>query len=126
MTRGLPSIRPRTNSGKVFWFTRWLSTSTKPTVAFLSASGSAPRTGSIAPAPTSFSLAIAFCVAGLAGSFEDRISVTSRSARRFVKKLIQPLRQGSSRHTKGPLPESHACRQARFNRMPVRPPQGPK
>jgi len=34
--------------------------------------------------------ATAFCVAAPVGSFEDRISVTSRSARMFVKKLIQP------------------------------------
>ena len=65
MTRGLPSMRPRTKTGKVFWFTRWLSTSTKPMVADLSASGSAPSTGSMAPGPTSFSRAIAFCLAGL-------------------------------------------------------------
>ena len=61
-------------------------------VADLSASGSAPNTASIAPGPTSFSRAIAFCVAGLDGSVADRISVTSRSARKFVKKLIQPFR----------------------------------
>src|ERR1700722_11458969 len=67
-------------------------------VADLSASGSAPSTGSMAPAPTSFRRAMAFCRAGLAGSVEDRISVTSRSARRFVKKLIRPFRRGSFLH----------------------------
>ena len=68
------------------------STSTNATVAFLSASGSAPKIGSIAPGPGLFSFATAFCVAGLAGSVVDRISVISRSARKFVKKLIQPFR----------------------------------
>src|SRR5215469_8975873 len=65
-------------------------------VAPLSASGRAANTASIAPGPTSFSRATAFCVSELVGSGEDRISVTSRSARKFVKKLIQPLRLGSS------------------------------
>src|SRR5204863_3830290 len=69
------------------------STSTKAMVAALSASGSAANTDSMAPGPTSFSRAIAFWVAALLGSFDDRISVTSRSARKFVKKLIQPFRR---------------------------------
>ena len=63
-------------------------------VALLSASGSAANTDSMAPGPTSFSRATAFCVAGLAGSVDDRISVISRSARKFEKKLIQPVREG--------------------------------
>jgi hypothetical protein len=46
----------------------------------------------MAPGPTSISRTTAFFVAGLAGSFEERISVTSRSARKFVKKLIEPFR----------------------------------
>jgi phosphopantothenoylcysteine synthetase/decarboxylase len=46
----------------------------------------------------SFSRATAFCVSELVGSGEDRISVMSRSARKFVKKLIQPFRRSSSRH----------------------------
>src|SRR6185312_2154528 len=79
------------NCGKVFWFTRPVRTSTKATVAFLSASGNAANTGSIAPGPRSLSFAIVFCVAGLVGSVADLISVTRRSARKFVKKLIQPL-----------------------------------
>src|SRR5581483_4824578 len=41
--------------------------------------------------------AIDFCVAGLAGSVADLISVTRRSARKFVKKLIQPFRWGPAR-----------------------------
>jgi hypothetical protein len=44
----------------------------------------------------SFSRATAFCVSELVGSGEDRISVMSRSARKFVKKLIQPFRRSSS------------------------------
>ena len=91
MTRGLPSIRPRTNCGKVFWLTSAVSTSTNASVAPLSASGSAPRIGSMAPGPMSFSRAMAFCRAGLVASVAERISVTSRSARRFVKKLMQPI-----------------------------------
>jgi len=62
-------------------------------VAALSASGSAANTDSMAPGPTSFSRAIAYWVAALLASFDDRISVTSRSARKFVKKLIQPFRR---------------------------------
>jgi hypothetical protein len=46
--------------------------------------------------PSSFSRSIAFCVAGLEASVADRISVTSRSARKFVKKLIQLSVAGSS------------------------------
>src|ERR1700733_10410166 len=88
-TRGLPWTRPSTNCGKVFWLTRPVSTSTNATVAFLSASGNAANTGSIAPGPRSLSFAIVFCVAGLAGSVADLISVTRRSARKFVKKLIR-------------------------------------
>jgi hypothetical protein len=38
------------------------------------------------------SLATALWVAGLAGLVDERISVISRSARKFVKKLIQPFR----------------------------------
>src|SRR6202042_2942281 len=91
-TRGLPSISPRTKIGKVFWLTSELKASTKPTVAFLSASGNAPKMGSIAPAPKPLSLATALCVAGLAEFEVDRISVTRRSARKFVKKPIQPFR----------------------------------
>src|SRR5437879_2145521 len=98
ITRGLPSIRPRTNCGKVFWLTSAPSTSTNAMVAFLSASGSTANTASMAPGPSSFSLATAFCVAGLAESVEDLISVTSRSARRFVKKLIQPFRRAQLPH----------------------------
>jgi hypothetical protein len=40
-------------------------------------------------------LAMAFCVAAFPESVEDLISVISRSARKFVKKLIQPFRLGS-------------------------------
>src|SRR6266853_890768 len=76
------------NCGNVFWLTSPASTSTNAMVAALSASGRAPNTASMAPGPTSFSRATAFCVAAPVGSFEDRISVTSRSARKFVKKLI--------------------------------------
>src|SRR5690242_16611492 len=97
MTRGLPWTRPSMNCGKVFWFTRPVSTSTNATVAFLSASGNAANTGSMAPEPRSFSFAIDFCVAGLAGSVAALISVTSRSARKFVKKLIQPFRWGPAK-----------------------------
>jgi hypothetical protein len=38
---------------------------------------------------------MAFWVSGLAGSLEDRISVISRSARKLVKKLIQPFGKGT-------------------------------
>src|SRR5690349_8080034 len=69
-----------------------LITSTNATVAFLSASGRAAKIGSSAAGPTSFSFAMAFCVAGLWGFEEDLISVTSRSARKLVKKPIQPFR----------------------------------
>ena len=102
------------NCGKVFWLTRLASTSTNAMVADLSASGSAPNTASIAPGPTSFSRAIAFCVAGLDGSVADRISVTSRSARKFVKKLIQPFRGEPLLHVAAapPAPE-HYARQGR-------------
>src|ERR1700730_15302989 len=89
MTRGLPWMRPSMNCGKVFRLTRPVSTSTNATVAFLSASGNAANTGSIAPGPRSCSFAIVFCVAGLAGSVAALISVTRRSARKFVKKLIK-------------------------------------
>src|SRR5579863_4392065 len=95
-TRGLPSTSPRRNCGKVFWLTRLDSTSTSAMVEALSASGNAANTASMALGPTSFSRATAFCVAGLAGSVEDRISVISRSARRFEKKLIQPVRRSNS------------------------------
>ncbi len=91
MTRGLPWISPCTNCGKVFWLTTPPSTSTKAMVAFLSESGRAAKTGSMAPAPRSFSLATARWVLWLEGSVVDLISVISRSARKFVKKLIQPL-----------------------------------
>ena len=47
MTRGLPSTRPRTNSGNVLGSRARVSTSTKATVAFLSASGRAPNTRSM-------------------------------------------------------------------------------
>ena len=94
MTRGLPSTRPRTNSGKVFWLTSAVSTSTNATVADLSASGSAPRIGSIAPGPDLLQPRDRLLPRGAwSGSVDDRISVTSRSARRFVKKLIQPFRR---------------------------------
>src|ERR1035438_5099593 len=63
----------------------------------LSASGSAANTASMAPGPTSFSRSTAFLVAGSVGSFEERISVTSLSARRFVKKLIEPFHAGGRR-----------------------------
>jgi hypothetical protein len=46
----------------------------------------------MAPAPKDLSFATALCVAGLAGFEDERISVTKRSARKFVKKLIQPFR----------------------------------
>src|SRR5262249_33735738 len=95
ITRGLPSMRPRTKVGKDFGLAIALITSTKATVAFLSASGSAANIGSSAAGPPSFSFAMAFCVAGLWGSLEDLISVMSRSARRLVKKPIQPFRQGT-------------------------------
>ncbi len=95
ITRALPSTSPRTNCGKVFWLTRPASTSTKATVAVLLASGRAAKMGSIAPGPRSLSLAMAFFRAGLSASVDDRISVISRSARKFVKKLIQPLRSGA-------------------------------
>ena len=45
ITRGLPSTRPRTNCGKDFGLTMALSTSTKATVAFLSASGKRGENG---------------------------------------------------------------------------------
>src|SRR5215470_2444634 len=99
MTRGLPSTSPRMYSGKVLWLTRLPSTSTNAKVAPLSASGRAPKIGSIAPGPTAVSRATAFCVSELVGSDEDRISVMSRSARKFVKKLIQPFRRPSSLRT---------------------------
>src|ERR1700682_5985559 len=103
------------NCGNVFWLTRPASTSTNAMVEPLSASGRAANTASMAPGPTSFSRATAFCVAAPVGpppptpppafcvaapveSFEDRISVTSRSARKFVKKLIQPFRRGQLLH----------------------------
>src|SRR5215475_7441682 len=78
--------------GNVLGVTSAASTSTNATVEFLSASGRAPNTHSMAGAPRSLSLAIAFWVAGLAGLVEDLISVTRRSARKFVKKLIRPFR----------------------------------
>src|SRR5580700_6168855 len=46
--------------------------------------------GSIALEPISFSFAAAFCATGSVGPVEDLISVTSRSARKLVKKLIHP------------------------------------
>jgi hypothetical protein len=42
----------------------------------------------MAPGPRSFNRATAFCMTGLPASVDDRISVISRSARKFVKKLI--------------------------------------
>src|SRR5919107_517569 len=92
-TRGLPSTRPRMNCGKDFGVTSVLSTSTKATVAFLSDSGNAAKIESSAAGPVSFSFAMAFCVAGLWGSLDDRISLTSRSARILEKKPIQPFRR---------------------------------
>src|ERR1700735_3114624 len=91
-TPGLPSLRPRTKIGEVFLLTRGPKASRRPTVAFLSASGNAPKMGSIAPAPRPLSLATDLCVAGLAEFEDERISVTRRSARKFVKKPIQPFR----------------------------------
>ena len=70
----------------------------------MSASGSAANTDSMAPGPRSFSRATAFWVAGLAGSVQDLISVISRSARKLVKKLIQPFRKA----TPAPLPRASA------------------
>ena len=92
MTRGLPSTRPRTKSGKVFGVDERAEHLDEATVAFLSASGSAPKTGSMAPGPRSLSLATAFWSRGSQDRLVERISVTSRSARKFVKKLIQPVR----------------------------------
>ncbi len=99
------------NCGKVFWLTRPVSTSTNATVAFLSASGNAANTGSIAPGPRSLSLAIVFCVAGLAGSVAALISVTSRSARKFVKKLING--SALSRETPAGTLQDYATAQGR-------------
>src|SRR5690348_3726480 len=90
--------------GKDFGLTRPASTSTKARVAFLSASGRAANTGSIAPGPKSFRRAMAFWVSGLAGSVQDLISVISLSARKLVKKLIQPFRKG----TPAPLPRARS------------------
>src|ERR1700730_7804694 len=99
------------NCGNVFWLTRPVSTSTNAMVEPLSASGRAANTASMAPGPTSFSRATAFCVATPVGSFEDRISVTSRSARKFVKKLIQPFRRGRLLHTSSALAnQSQGCK----------------
>src|SRR3974377_1392976 len=84
-------------------------------VAALSASGSAPSTVSMAPGPTSFSRATAFCVAGLVGSLEERISVSSRSARKFVKKLIRPFCPTRLLHTSA---RPHGVTDARQFRLP--------
>src|SRR5512146_491989 len=102
-TRGLPSTRPRTKSGKDFGLTSPPSTSTKARVAFLSASGEAANPGSIAPGPRPGRRAMAFWVSGLAGSVQDLISVISLSARKLVKKLIHPFRKG----TPAPLPRAN-------------------
>src|ERR1700733_6433711 len=90
ISRGLPSTRPRRKRGKVLALISAESTSTITTVMFLSASGTAASTASIAPGPRSFSLAAAFWTAGSLGPVPDRMSDTSLSARKFVKKLIQP------------------------------------
>ena len=99
---------PRTYSGNVLGLTSEVSTSTKATVAFLSDSGSAPNTASIAAGPRSLSLATAFSVAGSAGFWVDLISVTRRSARKLEKKLIQPLPIGlrGPRETTAPAPRA--------------------
>ena len=89
--------RPGDAGGNVFGLTITESASTNATVAFLSASGSAPKIASIAPGPRPRSFATARCVAGLAGFVVERISVIRRSARKFVKKLIQPFRWGRIR-----------------------------
>src|SRR3974390_1855336 len=112
MTRGLPSTRPCMKRGKVLELTIAESTSTKVPVEFLSASGNAAKIGSIAPGPSSLSLLAAFWAVASAGPVDDLTSVTSRSARKFVKKLIQPCRREPYTPTLavGYLPERPALR----------------
>jgi hypothetical protein len=80
--------RPWTNSGKDLFVTSVESTSTKATVAFLSASASAWMDGSIAPGPRPLSLATDRSVSSLRGLSAVLIWVISRSERKFVKKPI--------------------------------------
>src|SRR5690606_6527572 len=86
--RELPSRSPCTYSGKVLLETRCESTSTRATVAFLSASPSARMTGSMALGPMPLSLATDFSVSSPRGLSVDLICVISRSERRFEKKPI--------------------------------------
>jgi len=60
MTRGLPSTRAVTKVGKVFALASAARTSTKATVACLSASGRAASVGSMAAAPRALRWPMAF------------------------------------------------------------------
>ena len=94
MTRGLPSTSPRTNCGKVFWLTSaGEHVDERHGRVLVGVRQRRRRPARSRPDPPPSAARSPSARAGLAGSVADRISVTSRSARKFVKKLIQPFRR---------------------------------